>query len=42
MCDIISGSVIIIFANTSIMMDDSVFISELLGDKIYPQNFWIS
>ena len=37
MCNIISGS--IIFANRSIMMSSLVFISELLRDKIYPQNF---
>ena len=40
MCNIISGGMI--FANRSIMMSSLVFISELLGDKIYPQNFWIS
>ena len=37
MCNIISGSVIIIFANKSIMMDDLVFISELLGIKFPPK-----
>ena len=42
MCNIISGGEIIIFANKSIMMSSSVFISELLGDKMYPQNFRIS